>query len=520
MAGTNTGDITGQTPCESKGDTNSTGTPLKRWIKSFSMNADSTRLIKDGTDSNRQQRRALIRHSAESNMSNIGPRRRKWRGMVAVVGGIFIHLTLGTMYTFGNLSPYLVSYIRERSKPSNLTYEMATWIFATVSIVHGSFMYFGGLLDKKLGARLTVLIGCIIQSAGVFLTYFSIKHSFYLVIITYGVMFGLGIALAYGAAITCGMRWFPKHKGVISGLVVAGYGGSAFIFNQVQTAYINPDNLSPTETPSGKYFDQKEILDRTPTCFLLLGGCYIVLQLIGTLFVVDAPENKILSQQSENQSERLFPLPDEEREKMDSRCSGNNLKSSAVVRTRAFWTMWFTFVLNIETKVLVSSLYKVFGQNFIHDDHFLSLVGSFASVFNCLGRVFWGYLGDRFSFRDAMLGLCTFTFAFMVTFIATEEAGKAMFVIWVCAIFFTFSGNFALFPMATARSFGEENAGPNYGILFTAVMVSSVLGTVFASTVSERIGWIGLFYFCAGCSLAGGIIIFTFNMKTPKGKDI
>ncbi|XP_070557984.1 apicoplast pyruvate carrier 1-like isoform X2 [Ptychodera flava] len=444
-------------------------------------------------------------------MSNIGLGRKKWRGMVAVVGGILIHLTLGTFYTFGNLSPYLTSYIRERSKPSDLTYEMATWIFASAGVMQGSFMYFGGLLDKKIGARLTVLIGSIIQ---------SIKHSFYLVIITYGVIVGLGVALAYGAAITCGMRWFPKHKGIVSGLVVAGFGGGAFIFNQVQTAYINPENLLPKETPSGKYFDQKEILDRTPTCFLLLGGCYIVLQLIGTLFVVDPPRSEILSLQSENQSERQSLLSNEESEEIDSRCSGNNLKTSAVVRTRAFWTMWFTYVLNTETQVLVSSLYKAFGQNFIFDDHFLALVGSFASVFNCLGRVFWGYLGDRFSFRDAMLGLCTFSVAFMVTFIATEEAGKAMFAIWVCAIFFTFSGNFALFPMATARSFGEENAGPNYGVLFTAVTVSSVSGTLFASTLSERIGWIGLFYFCAGCSLAGGIITFTFNMKTPKGRDI
>ncbi|XP_070558352.1 apicoplast pyruvate carrier 1-like isoform X2 [Ptychodera flava] len=518
MAGTNTGDISGLTPFESNGDTNCVCMPLERWIKSCSTNADSKRLIEDGKDTNQQQRRALLLHSAALNMSNIGLRRKKWRGMVAVVGGILIHLTLGT--TFGNLSPYLVSYIRERSKPSDLTYEMATWIFATANIMQGSFMYFGGLLGKKLGTRVTVLIGSSIQSAGVLLTYFSLRHSFYLVIITYGVMYGLGVALAYGAAITCGLRWFPKHKGVITGLIVAGYGGGAFIFNQVQTAYINPQNLSPTERLSGKYFDQKEILDRTPTCFLLLGGCYIVLQLIGTLFVVDPPEKEILSQQSENQSKRLFPLPDEEREEIDSRCSGSNLNSSAVVRTRAFWTMWFTFVLNKETEIFVTSLYKVFGQNFIHDDHFLSRVGSFASVFDCLGRVFWGYLGDRFSFRDAMLGLCTFSVAFLVTFIATEEAGKAMFAIWVCAIFFTLSGNFALFPMATARSFGEENAGPNYGILYTAVMASSVSGTLFISTLSKRIGWIGLFNFCAGCSLAGGIIIFTFNMKTPKGKDI
>ena len=40
-------------------------------------------------------------------------------------------------------------------------------------------------------------------------------------------------------------QWLPNNKGLVNGIVVAGFGGGAFIFDQVQTAYINPDNLSP-----------------------------------------------------------------------------------------------------------------------------------------------------------------------------------------------------------------------------------------------------------------------------------
>ncbi|XP_070558350.1 apicoplast pyruvate carrier 1-like isoform X2 [Ptychodera flava] len=451
-------------------------------------------------------------------MSSASRSGRKWRGMVAVVGGILINLSIGIYTTFGNLSPYLTSYIRKRSKPSNLTYEMATWIFTSGGIMQAICVYLGGLLDNKFGARLTVFIGSTILSAGVLLTYFSIKYSFYLVIITYGVMIGIGGSFAYGTVITCGMRWFPQHKGIVSGLVATGIGGSSLLFNQLQTAYINPKNLLPTETPAGKYFDQKEILDRTPTCFLFLGGCCIVLQLIGTLFMVDPPESEILSLNRESTSERLHIVS--KGDEKDSRSSGNNLKPSAVVRTRAFWTLWFTFALNMVTDVLVSSMYKVFGQNFILDDHFLALVGSIASVLGCLCRVVWGYLGDRFSFRAAMLFLCTNTVVLMVTFILTREAGKAMFAIWVCAIQSTFVGQFVLFPMAAARSFGEENAGPNYGILFTSVLASIVTETLVVYFLFQHIGWIGLFNFCAGCSLVGGILTFTFNVKTPKGRDI
>lgn len=42
-------------------------------------------------------------------------------------------------------------------------------------------------------------------------------------------------------------------------------------------------------------------------------------------------------------------------------------------------------------------------MEFIEDDRFLAVTGSFASVFNALGRIMWGKLADRFSFRVSFL---------------------------------------------------------------------------------------------------------------------
>ena len=66
-------------------------------------------------------------------------------------------------------------------------------------------------------------------------------------------MFGFGLALSYGLPLGVAMRWFPKKKGLVNGIIVGGFGLGAFIFNQVQTAYLNPLNL-----PIGKdgYFHQ------------------------------------------------------------------------------------------------------------------------------------------------------------------------------------------------------------------------------------------------------------------------
>ena len=79
-----------------------------------------------------------------------------------------------------------------------------------------------------------------------------------------------------------------------------------------------------------------------------------------------------------------------------------------------------------------------------------------------------GILTLQCFFQTAMLCLCTSMIALMMTLVATPHGGKPMFFIWVCAIFFTFSGNFALFPTATAKSFGQKYMAINFGLVFTS----------------------------------------------------
>ncbi len=50
------------------------------------------------------------------------------------------------------------------------------------------------------------------------------------------------------------LQWMPKRKGLVSGFVVAGFGGGAFIFDQIQTAYINHGNLAANEEIDGEVY--------------------------------------------------------------------------------------------------------------------------------------------------------------------------------------------------------------------------------------------------------------------------
>ena len=79
-----------------------------------------------------------------------------------------------------------------------------------------------GILDTKLGSRMTVLIGGTLLSIGTFLSAFC--TSLLGTLFTYGCLFGAGIGISYSAPIVCSVKWMPEQKGLITGIIVAGFG--------------------------------------------------------------------------------------------------------------------------------------------------------------------------------------------------------------------------------------------------------------------------------------------------------
>ena len=403
-------------------------------------------------------------------------------------------------------------------------------------------MTFAGHLEERLGVRTTILLGCAIMSSGVFLTYFTIKISMALTTLTYGFMFGLGIALAYAPPMAVAMKWFPRKKGLVNGIIVGGFGLGAFIFNTVQTTYLNPDNISPGDHG---YFtsDQNEVLERVPSVFLLLGlfksililsrtlsslvsgSIYTVMQLVAVLLISSPSSDDlegniplVTSATDEHDEEILYqndaannptPVVQPELEV--------NLEPSQIIKTHEFWILWTTFVLNTQAVGYINSMYKAFGQTFIHDDHFLAIVGAFAAIFNSGGRVLWGHLCDVFGYKMCMTMVTSLITLLFSTLYFTEFGQRTTFAIWIWAIFFSFCGNFVLLPTATAQCFGTGNSSKNYGLVMTGSAVAAPLIALLTQFLNPIIGFLGMFIIIAIFSAVGALLTLLFpSCPSPK----
>lgn len=107
----------------------------------------------------------------------------------------------------------------------------------------------------------------------------------------------------------------------------------------------------------------------------------------------------------------------------------------------------------------------------IHDkDSFLTIIGSCGAVFNGLGRLFWGALLDRLSFRviSALINGLLLITSLTVSFLIENEN---LFLVAVSVIYFCYGGNYSIYPTHTVRIFGQQLGGKIYYVVFTGFSI-------------------------------------------------
>lgn len=142
-----------------------------------------------------------------------------------------------------------------------------------------------------------------------------------------------------------------------------------------------------------------------------------------------------------------------------------------------FYLLWFSMLSCVVTVTLQSSTFKAYGKWYIDDDQYLSAIATTSSAFNFLGRIVWGLISDKFSFKCPMNILFISWAIMQITFpfISYQNSPfKVLYPIWVFILYFQLAGHFVLAPSAAGRIFGPRYLSTIYGLIFAA-NVSSYL---------------------------------------------
>ena len=421
--------------------------------------------------------------------------RNRW---IVVIGAIMIQLALGTIYSWGTITVFISPYLNEVK-------ELTVYVFGVGLLSFAVTMIFAGSLQQKYGPRKVAMLGGVLIGVGLISSAFM--TTFIGLLITYGIIFGVGIGLGYVCPIASAGKWFPDKKGFINGIAVAGFGAGAFIFNFVIKALANPTGLSDEAVNFVNV-----ISPNIPVMFIVLGIIYLVLVIGGAMTLSNPPEGWIPVGWTP-------PAPSEE-----SGISGLEFDRSQTVKLPQFWMLWASFVLSAISGLLVIGSYSAFAKTESTPSVFLYMIGtsdfvfigSLAALFNGLGRIIWGKMADIITYKKAML-IMFITQAILLFIYFTTNVNEGYFLIITCAIFFCFGGNFSLFPTATSDLFGSKNLGPNYGIVFTAYGIAGFIGAVGVNLFVNIFGSYLILFIVMGIMSLGSAAL-AYLIKPPRSK--
>jgi MFS family permease len=170
-----------------------------------------------------------------------------------------------------------------------------------------------------------------------------------------------------------------------------------------------------------------------------------------------------------------------------------------MLRSPIFWLMFVMMTMMSTTGLMVTSQMGAFARDFgmagavLFGLPVLPLALSLDRLTNGFTRPFFGWVSDRLGRENTMLIAFGFEGAAMAVWLLTLS-NPLLFVVLSGVVFFGWGEIFSLFPSTLTDTFGTKHATANYGFLYMAQGVGSVLGGPVAAYLHGATGsWVPIF---------------------------
>jgi OFA family oxalate/formate antiporter-like MFS transporter len=385
----------------------------------------------------------------------------------------WVQLGLGLIAMMSISSPQYVWTLFTKSFQDGLhtTLPAIQITFTTLVVLQTWLSPLQGYLVDKFGARLLIAVGCLLSGAGwVTSSYATSLMGLYL---TYGLLCGIGTGIVYVGIIGLVVRWFPDHRGFATGLVAAGYG-----FGAILTTF-------PVDTMMKSVGYQHT---------LVVFG--IILGVVGAAAA--------LGMRMPGPADVLPPAP--------AMASNVGIAPKQMLRSKVFWLMFVMMTMMSTGGLMIISQFAAFSRDFgvanvvVFGLAALPLALTVDRLTNGLTRPFFGWVSDNIG-RENTMAIAFLMEAAAVTCMVLFRNNALVFVILSGVVFFGWGEIFSLFPSTLSDTFGSKYATTNYGFLYMAQGIGSVLGGPIAALLRDQTGsWLPVFAIIIAMDILTGIL--------------
>ena len=337
--------------------------------------------------------------------------------------------------------------------------------FSILIVVQTFLSPWQGVLVDRFGPRLLLSIGVLVTGLSWILA--AQASSLTMLYLTYGLLGGIGTGIVYVGVIGHMVQWFPDKRGLATGLVAAGYGVGALL----------------TTFPIATVLRESTYEDALARFGLIFG-------IVG-----------LVAAQGLRRPDAAWQTAWNQRARAGGRVSTTSIDLSPIqmLGTRIFWLMFVMMTMMSTTGLMVTSQMGAFTRDFglasvlVWGLPLLPLALSLDRITNGATRPFFGWVSDRYGRENTMLIAFALEGTAMTLWLLSREHAL-LFVLLSGLVFFGWGEIFSLFPSTLTDTFGTKHATANYGCLYMAQGVGSVLGGPVAALLHDSTGsWIPVF---------------------------
>ena len=398
----------------------------------------------------------------------------KW--VRAAIPALLIHCSIGTVYCWSTFKNEISSYVGCSTGGIEWAFSLAIFFLGM------SAAFCGNLVERNI--KLSSLISTIFFTVGMLGTgLFIYLKSLVGILVCYGMILGIGLGIGYLTPVKTIMLWFKEHKGLATGIAVAGFGAAKIIGSPLMQA------LMDAFGSRGVYM-----------MFFILAGVYFVLMMLGH-FLIKKPDDWVepIPEKSEHPVKDFF-------------------KRFTIFKNPTFVGVWLIFYINITCGLAIISQEKQLFVSIGASATVAGLLSSLTAFFNAGGRIGFATWGDYMKNRNSIYKII-FVMSIVAALISTVGVGAGIIiailvVLMACLINAGYGGGFSNLPTLLSDNFGMQKISSIHGICLSAWAFAGLSGNQMATAIrSAGYGYDIVLFVTAGL-FAIALLIDLFIVKS------
>lgn len=339
----------------------------------------------------------------------------------------------------------------------------------------------GSFLSRKIGVKLANFISAVLAGSGMALTGLLDSENINMLYLTYAVITGLGIGIAYNVIISTVSAWFPDKKGLCTGCLMMGFGTSSLILG----------NLASLA------FDSS----------LAFRGTYILLGI--ALFVVLAIVSLILRLPN---ADVVFLQVNKKVNNQPKEFEQKDYTTKEMLKRFSFWRafVFLVFITAVGNAVIsfARDLALSVGANV---SLATTLVGVLA-VCNGLGRILTGALFDNLGRKKTMfIATVLAIVASGITLISVVIGSLALCIVGLCLTGLSYGSCPTMNGAIVSAFYGQKHFATNFSIITCNLIFASFIATACSYLLDAFGGYTAPFILLLALAVASFVLNLTIR---------